>query len=404
MPLFKYTAKQAPDRTIEKIIEAASKEDALEKISKNGLYPLKIEEATASQEKIPSGETNNLKIRSREITTFSRQFSILLKSGVPMLSSLNILKNQSRDKQYKQMLIDIHEKVKNGVDLSKSLTAYPRVFSSFYIAMVQAGESSGALHQVLSRISDYRKRMEEIFSHIRAALAYPILIALVGAGTVIYMLTSVMPKLLKVFSDLGQQLPVSTKILINLSKFLRQWWLWVVVIICGLLLLANQFLKTKSGKRFWSVFKIKLPFFGKFLVKVELMRFARTLEILIRSGIPILKAIKVTVPVLQNELIKEKVTAGKKILQEGGSFTKSLEVSGFFPEFMINLLLVGEESGRLAESLAEIGNTYERETEETIKTMISLIEPVLILIMGVVVGFIVFSMLFPLFQITAGIG
>ncbi len=403
MPLFKYIAKQSPNKTFEEVIEAASKEEALEKISKNGIYPVKIEEIkkdlTSSFPKI-----KDFRIRYKDITLFTRQFSILLRSGVQLLSALNILKNQSRNQRYRQMLADIHTKVKTGVDLSESLKDYPKIFGPFYVAMVQAGETSGTLEHVLSRISEHRKRMEEIFSHVRSALAYPVLISIVGIGTVVYMLTSVMPRLFDIFSGLDRQLPLSTRMMINISDFLLNWGLWLLIFLAVLILLMKRFLSRSSGRRFWSRLQTKIPLLGNFLIKIELMRFSRTLEILVKSGIPILKALEVTIPVLNNELIKERLVEARQALKEGGSFAASLKPPQFFPEFMVNLLLVGEESGRLGESLNEIGNAYERETEESIKVMVSLIEPLMILVMGVVVGFIVFSMLLPLFDITAGIG
>jgi len=399
MAIYKYRAKKGPQEIIEATIEAQSEKEAIEKLSSLGYVPVHIEEytqATTSQE--DSLENRPFaKIKSREITIFTRQLATLLKSGVPILDAINIIREQSENPNLKNILKNIHNAVKDGATFSSVLTQYRQVFSSLYIAMIRAGEDSGALSDALLRIADYRAKQEEVLSRFRMALAYPILMVIVGLSTIIFMLAFVMPRLMKIFLNMGQELPLPTRILISVSNGLRHWWLWVILAL--FVLIIRRQAKQKAAKFFLSHLKIHLPLFGKLMLKAELGRFSRTLELLIKSGIPILKAIEVAIPVVDNEVVKERLKASCRELEQGGSFGRSLKNSKLFPLFISNLIIVGEESGKLTDALGEVANSYERDTDEAIKIMTNLLEPLMILIMGLIVGFIVVAMLLPIFEI-----
>jgi general secretion pathway protein F len=402
MPIYKYRAKKGPEKIVEGTVEANTEREAIEKITQLGYIPVRVEESRGSFQTKPTQHIlvkPQGKVRSREITVFSRQLASLLKSGVPILSSINIIAEQSESPNLKSILYSCHKAVKEGVTLSSALAQYPNVFSSLYIAMVHAGEDSGALPEVLFRIADYRAKEDEMVSRFRMALAYPVLMAAVGIATIIFMLTFVMPRLMRIFVSMGQDLPLPTRILISISQYLRQWWFWIIAGILVAILLIKRQAGTKVGKLSLSLFKLHFPVLGKFILKAELARFNRTLELLIRNGIPILKAIDIAVPVLENEVIKNQLRKSYKELEQGGSLGRSLENSRLFPLFMSNLIIVGEGSGRLEEALAEIASSYERDTDEAMRIMSSLLEPVMILVMGLIVGFIVIAMLLPIFEI-----
>jgi type II secretory pathway component PulF len=398
MPIYKYRAKKGTGETVEDRIEAASKEEAIEKLSLMGYIPVHIEEEIR-----PIDTSTRLSIRgrikSRQITIFSRQLASLLRSGVPILNAINIISGQSENPHLKFALQNIRNAIKDGATFSSALSSYPQVFSSLYIALIRSGEESGTLPEALLRIADYRVKQEEIISRIRMSLAYPILMAIVGLGTIVFMLTFVMPRLMGIFVNLGEKLPLPTRILISLSQGLRQWWFWIILILAIIILLIRKQAKTKAGKLSFSLFKLHLPIFGRLILKAELSRFSRTLELLIKNGIPILKAIDIAIPVLENELIKRQLRQSYKELEQGGSFGRSLKNSKIFPLFMSNLISVGEESGKLDEALAEIAGSYEYDTDEAMRVMSSLIEPLMILGMGLIVGFIVVAMLLPVFEI-----
>jgi len=400
MPTYRYRAKKGPQEIIESKIQAQSETEAIDKINQIGLIPIRIEEehsttsAKTSYANKPKG-----KVPSREITIFSRELASLLKSGVPILNALNIISEQSESIHLKNTLRIIHDAVKDGSTFSAVLSMHPQIFSSLYVAMIRSGEDSGALAAVLLRIADYRAKQEEMLSRFRMALAYPVLMAIVGLGTVIFMLTFVMPRLMKIFINLGQDLPLPTKILIFTSNGLRQWGFWIILILALIILIFRRQMRTKTGRISLSLLKLHLPLYGKFTLKAELARFSRTLELLIKNGIPILQAMDIATPVLENEIIKNQLSKSYKELEQGGSLGRSLRNSRLFPLFMTNLIIVGEESGKLDEALSEIASAYERDTDEAMRIMASLLEPLMILAMGLIVGFIVVAMLLPIFQI-----
>ncbi len=398
MSIYKYRAKKGPESTIEGTVGAESKEEAIEKINQMGYVPVRVQEFVHAGKSKPVVRITG-RIRSRDITVFSRQLSSLIRSGVPILRAINIISEQSDNPHFKNLLINIHNEIRDGKQLSSALVNYPHVFSNFYVAMVRTGEDSGTLQEVLLRVADYRQQQEEILSKIRTALAYPALMAFVGIATVVFMLTYVMPRLMRIFVNLGQDLPLPTRILILLSNRLRHDWFWILLFIGGFLLFYRYREKSDLLKMTVNRLKLHLPLFGDFFLKAELARFSRSLELLIRSGMPILKAIEVSIPILRNDIIKRHLLHSYRELEQGGSFGRSLKKSKIFPAYMTNLISVGEESGRLDEALAEITRAYEKDIADTIKIMTSLLEPVMILIMGLAVGFIVVAMLLPIFQI-----
>lgn len=396
--IYKYRAKKGPDELTEGTIEAQSEAEAVERLSRQGYLPVRIEKAVFSQAASGAPKSQG-RIRSRDITIFSRQLASLLKSGVPILNALNIISEQSDNQNLKNALRNIHDAVKAGATFSGSLAEYPGAFPPLYIAMIRSGEDTGGLPDALMRITEYRIKIEEMYSRVRMALAYPVLMAVVGLGTVIFMLTFVMPRLMQIFINLGEQLPLPTRIVIYTSDLLRQKWLWIVIAVLGSAAVIRRQLKTPAGKLSFSIMQLHLPVAGSFILKAELSRFTRTLSILLKSGIPILRAINIAIPVLDNEVIKKQLESSYKSLEQGGSFGKSLKESKLFPALMTNLIIVGEESGKLEESLAEVAASYERDTDEAIRVMSSLLEPVMILAMGLIVGFIVIAMLLPVFEI-----
>lgn len=400
MTVYKYRAKTGPEKVVDGVIDAQSEREAVEKLSQMGHIPISIERKTAAeQDRETVASRSSVKIKSREITVFSRQLASLLKSGVPILSAINIIYEQSENPHLKEILGQIHTEVKEGAVFSQVLSRFPRSFSPLFVAMARTGEDSGNLPEALIRIADYRSKQDEMLSRFRMALAYPLLMAIVGLATVIFMFTFVIPRLMRVYTQLGQNLPLPTRILIATSDVIRQWWLWIVLALIAFTLVIRWHIKTDRGKRFVSRLKLRLPIFGNLVLKTELARFSRTLGLLIKSSLPILNAIDISIPVLESELIKNLLEKGRKELQEGGSFGRYLKKARLIPPFMSNLIIVGEESGNLDESLNEIAGIYERDTDEAIKIFSTLLEPIMILVMGLVVGFIVIAVLLPIFDI-----
>ena len=417
MPIYKCRVKKGANELSEQRIDAGSEKEAIEKLSQMGLMPLHIEEVTEKDLTavgsaparapggLPAGQAGRGrgrgKVKLAEITVFTREMASLFKSGVPILTALEIIREQSENLYFKQIVGDIHDAVKEGSTFSAALGKYPRVFPPIYIAMIKTGENSGALPEVLLSIAAYRRKEQEMASRFRMALAYPALMGLVGLGTIIFMFTYVIPRLTKIYVNLGEALPLPTRILLATSDILRKGWPVIILVLAVGIFLFRRQINTATGKKIWSQFLLRLPLVGKFIVKAELTRFCRTFGLLIKSGVPILSALNIAVPVIENEVIKEQISRSYQELEHGGTLGKSFKNAPVIPLFMSNLIRVGEESGKLQDALEEVASSYERDTEEAVQIMSSLLEPLMILVMGLITGFIVVAMLLPIFDINA---
>ena len=394
---YRYKAKKGPGDILEGTLDAHNESEVVEKISQMGYFPILVEEDNLTS--IGAAATGSIrrKVRSSEVTVFTRQLASLLKSGVPILQSLTIILEQTDNPQFREALRQIHASIKDGAFFSSSLAQYPHLFPALYVALVRAGEGSGALPEALLHVAEYRAKQEELLAHFRASLAYPLLMGVVGLATIVFMLTFVIPRLTGILTSIGQELPAPTKALIATSEALSQWWVWVGALLVVLVLKKQS--QAQSAQLPLSALKLRLPLFGKLVLKNELARFSKTLELLIDNGIPILKGLEIAIPVLENEVVKRHLKSSYEALEQGGSFGRSMKDAGIFPPFMTNLIIVGEESGRLTDALREVAATYERDTDQALRAFTSILEPLLILVMGLIVGFIVVAMLLPIFEI-----
>ncbi len=398
MPLYKYRAKDGPQKLIEDTIEAPNKDAAVKLIEDRGHFPVKVEEIIQGKVSSVSRKVNK-KVKAQEVIIFSRQLATLIRAGIPILKALGVLSEQTQSENLSEIIKQIHSDLKEGSPFSEALARHPKAFSAFYVAMIQAGEDSARLQETLTRLAGHYKSQQEIISKVKLALIYPFIMGSVGLGTIVFMFTFVMPRLMGIFASVGQNLPLPTKILIAISKYTSQWG-WLMLIGLVLVALAIRYeLQTKAGKRALSTIQLRLPLLGDLLLKKELAILSRTLEMLIKSGIPILKVIELTIPIIGNEIIREHFSQGYIELKQGSSLGKTLKRYKVFPVFMTNLITVGEESGKLDIPLAELANAYEKDTEDSIKAFTAILEPVMILGMGLVVGFIVMAMLLPIFEV-----
>ena len=411
MSQFTYRAKKGPKEIVNGMIDAGSLEEAVDKLGADGLLPIQMEEVKDQTKPVHSEKRSDTskpvsskapragRIKSSDITMFGRQLSSLIRSGVPILRALWIITEQSENGRFQEILTHTQEEIKNGNSLSSALSKYPKIFPPIYIAMVRTGEESGMLQETLLRVSDYRKKQEEIFSKVRSALAYPALMALTGIGTIVFMLTFVVPRLTGLFSSMGSQLPLPTRVLVLVSDVFQRTEFWVIAGVVFFVVLTFVKMRADQLGILWSRLSLRLPIVKNFVLKTELARFTRTLELLIKCGIPILKAIGTAVPVVGNVVLRQHIVRAQEDITGGGTLGKSLKKSNVFPLFLTNMITVGEESGNLEGSLGEVASFYESETEEAIKILTSLIEPVMILVMGLVVGFIVIATLLPMFEL-----
>ncbi len=420
MPIYTYSAKKGPTEIVTGEIEAPSEGIAVTRLEEMGMIPVKVSEkggpnasvilrppqaAEGSKNEIlrrfapQNDKRRGTKVRSRDLDTFTRQLASLVKSSIQMLSALALLAQQTENKDLKEVILDLGAKVKDGKMLSEAMTAYPRIFNNMYLSMIKSGERSGTLDQVLFRLADHREREQELKQRIQAALAYPVLIMIVGAGTIFVMLTYFLPKLTVIFKGMKQDLPLPTKMLMGLTAFMSAYW-YVFLIAAALVFIVFSRIR-KGGKRkmIFDAIKMRLPLIRKFTRDAEIARFARSLSVLLKNGLPIHESLELAADTLDNDALKAAIyRAGRGIIDEGLSLSGSFVKVNIFPAFTLNMISVGEESGRVVDALEEIATVYEREVDQSIKIMSSLMEPLLILVVGAIVGFIVFAMLMPVFN------
>lgn len=397
MPNYKYRAKRGPDEVMEGKLEARTEEEAVAKINQMGLVAIKIEKETSQLLK-ESFKRSSVKVKGKLVTVFSQRLSSLLKSGLPILRSLSIIKGQTENNRFSEIIAKLELEVKRGEQLSQVMSFYPNIFSPLYIAMVKSGEESGALPEALRRISDYRKKQEEFLSKVRAAAAYPLLMLVVGIVTVTTIMTFAMPRLIGIFSEMNQELPLLTQILIKVSNNFRQQIAGMILAILFIFFILSRKSKTNVEEMTFSLIKLHLPILGNLVRKFELIKFSRTFELLVNSGIGALRALELSIPVVSNRIMRWELEGVYERLNSGSSLATGFKNAKQVPPFMVNMIGVGEESGSLQESLREAANFYEQEVDEALKIVTSLLEPILILGIGLIVGFIVVAMILPVFQ------
>ncbi len=399
---FKYKAKKGLTESVEGSLLAETEEEVLTKINGMGLVPVLIqEEVSKASSAVVTKKSTIQGSNSHTVTVFYRQLARLLKSGVPLLPSLQIMSEQLSDKSLGQALHDIKDNVREGRPLSQSMSCYPRLFSGLDIAIIQAGESVGRLDETLTRIANYRRQRETLLLKIRNALAYPMFVVGVGIFAVGFTLVKVIPKFENLFQGLGQELPLPTRILITSSRFIQTAWPGIAAGLVLAYFLIRRYLKSSGTKASWQPFLLRLPKIGKLILISELFFLCRTLELLLRSGIPLLQAIRITLPVLSDGVIRKEIQECSLSIEQGGSFGEVLRKSKLMPLFVVHLIRIGEETGRLDETLADIADWYEQEIADDLEVMARLLEPILILIIGLLLGLIIIAVLLPVFSLNA---
>ena len=399
MARFVYEAKTGPKDVVKGTLVADNKSAAIQKISRMGYYLLSLEEESEVLNRSQSYATYfSDKISIKNITDFTRQLSDLLEAGITIAKALDILHGQTQNKRLKKVILDIRDYCISGNPLSEALMRHPRVFSNLYMNMVKSGETGGMLDSILKRLSDYYEKQFDIQTKIRTALAYPILMTVVGFTTIVILITFVMPKMTVMFSDFGQALPLPTQILLGISSIIQNYWLILILFIAGITMTVMKIYNTPHGKLTIDSFKLNSPILGPMIRKVEIARFTRTLSTLLENGVPILGALQIVLETVGNTVIKEDIEKAASAVKEGSGLAQGLSGASSVPPAVINMIAIGEEGGHVEKSLMKVAQSYERESDEAIKVMMSLIEPLLILTLGVVVGFIVISMLLPIFE------
>jgi general secretion pathway protein F len=375
---------------------------ARHKLRGSGIFPVEVREALSKPSGLPSGPVSIfglLKgVKPGAISATTRQLSVLLGAGVPLVKSLDALISQITNPQLKKIIAQIKESVNQGNSLAFSLSQHPKVFSNIYINMVHSGEASGSLDVVLDRLAEFGEHQQALRSRFKAALAYPVFMSLIGTLVLFFLITFIVPNITTVFTEMHQSLPLPTMVLIEVSNFLLSfWWAILLVIFSGIVILRQS--KKRPGVGYiWDKIKLRIPVLGSINQKIALARFGGTLGSLLQSGVPLISALQIVGRIVGNSLIARVIDNAVDDIQAGKSLASTLSQSQWFPSMVIQMISVGEQSGELEAMLNKIADTHEREVESHIMALTSMLEPVMILIMGLIVGFIVISILLPIFE------
>jgi general secretion pathway protein F len=403
MPVYEYSALDAKGRKLQGLVDAGTMAAARQKLREGEIFPVELRETVEGKKGQASfskaGRVLPKKVRLRDIASMTRQLATLLGAGLPLVPSLTTLVAQTAHSELKKTLARIKDEVNEGNSLTQSLSHFPRIFPPFYINMVRAGEASGTIHLVLERLADFSESQQALQTKIRSAMAYPFFMFFVGSTVLFFLITFVVPNITKIFGEMHQTLPVVTVFLITVSSFLQSfWWLMLIAGAIAVLGLRYAITKTVKGQYLWDRIRIKTPVFGPIGEKIAMARFSRTLGTLLQSGVPLLAALEIVKNVVSNRLIADEIERAGKDVEEGQSLSSTLSRSVFFPPITIEMISVGEQSGNMEAMLFKIADAYEKESEATIILMTSMLEPIMVLFMGLIVGFIVVSVLLPIFE------
>lgn len=400
MPRFAYRAKRPSGEIVEGVLEAENRRLVISKLQGMKVFPIAIEEEGGRGLQAEVSLQTLVRIRFTDIVNFTRQLSDLTKAGLPLVRALDVLVEQNENEKMKNMIRALKNDVAGGASFSDALAKFPKQFSDLYSNMVRAGELGGYLDTVLDRLADFLEKEADLRSRIRNAMAYPIIMICVAISVIFILTVYVVPTFVKMFEDQHLELPRVTQVLIGASDLVRGYWYLVIAAICVAVYAFRQFVAKPEGRILVDRFKLNLPVFGDMIRKQEIAKFARTLGTLLGNGVSILKALDVVSQVISNRILADEVASLKGDISEGARLSNKMKQSEIFPPVAVNMVAVGEETGELERTLIRIADTYEVETDRAIKTLVTLIEPLLIVSMALVVGFIVMAMILPIFQLS----
>jgi general secretion pathway protein F len=402
MPVFEYTALDSRGKTTSGIIDAEGAQVARQKLRTSGIFPISIKETLeAAPKKAPRvfALSRRLgRVKPVEVSMMTRQLSTLIGAGFPLVSALDALVPQTKSHGFKKILAQIKDLIVEGNSFAQALLKYPGAFSPLYVNMVRAGETSGTLEIVLERLADITEKQQALKNRIQTALAYPIFMMVIGTVVLLVLMIYIVPSITSIFADMDQVLPTPTRILIFLSDFLKSYWWSILIVLVAIGIFFNRAKKTAKGRYWIDKTMLILPGMGVLAKKLAVGRFARTLGSLLDNGVSMLIAMDIVKNIAGNILIADSVETAAIEVGKGQGLGTALSGSGIFPQLCIQMIQVGEQSGQLENMLTKIADIYENEVENTILRLTSYLEPVMILVMGSIVGFIVLSICLPIFE------
>ena len=413
MPTFRYIARDADGKRVDGTLDAADRTNAMLMLQQQGHTPLSLTQSTEAPPKSASlkrrfqfklSSSGSARMKPRAMLLFSREMADLLASGMTLGRALHVLAKRDSEQSYKEIITRLRDEVVQGSSLSDALKIYPDSFPQLYISMVRAGEAGGALADALTGLCTHYERVQQAKSKVVSAMIYPVIVLLVGVLSVIGLMVFIVPKFSTIFDELGGAMPLPTRILMGISNGLINYGWLILLVVLGLGLAFRQFLHTKEGQKWKDAQQLKLPVVSKIARANAFAHFARTLETLIGNGVPILKALQISENTVGNSVIATEISDARNRVTDGSSIAQPLAAGGVFPELFTDMLAVGEETGDLPGALKQIARRYDEELDFSIKILTTVLEPVLILGIALIIGFVAISMLMAVFDLTSGLG
>ena len=401
MPNFKYTVKNSEGKTVNGNADAKSRENLIELLRKEDFTIISIEEDANVQQKSVAAAK---KVKLEDLLIFSRQLATMVEAGIPLVNVLDILGQQVENKAFGETVKKLKDDVETGSSFSQALAKHPRIFSALYINMVRAGESSGMLDEILNRVAVYLEKTATLQRKVKSAMVYPIAVITISIAITIFLLVKVVPTFKGIFDMLGGSLPLPTQILLAVSDFLRKWFVYGLVGLTVAVIAIVRGSKTESGKLALDTIVLKLPVFGNIIKKVSVAKFSRTFSTLVKSGVPILSSLDIVAKTSGNKIVEKAVNNAKKAVQEGKNLADPLSKTPVFPPMVVRMISAGEQAGELEKMLSKIADFYDEQVDAAVDGLTSLIEPMIILFLGVIVGGIVLAIFMPIFKITEILG
>lgn len=391
MAQFQYKAADQAGEVVEGRLEAVDENEAVARLQEKGLIPVRVRSAGSGGVTLPG--TGGKRVKATHVRVFTQELSVLLKAGLPLDRALQILSELADEPHVQRMVVQILDDVRGGGSLSDALEAQGRTFSRFYVNMVRAGELSGSLDAVLARLTDYLERMRELRETVVSALIYPAILLTVSVLSVVVLLTFVVPRFTVLFEDAGRALPMSTQIVVGAGEALQSWWWAIAAAIVLVVVVFRRWLASGGNRERWDGFVLRLPLVGDLVRKVEAARFCRTLSTLLSNGVPLLSGMGIVREITGNRAMARDVGVAAEALKEGRGIAGPLLEAGQFPRLGVQMIRVGEETGQLDYTLAQVAELYDEEVKVAVKRMLSLMEPALIIGLGLIIAFIIIAIL-----------
>ncbi len=404
MAVFRYSAKDNTGRLISGVIEADTDAMVVDRLRDMGFFITNLER-TVERTDVFQYLQGMFGVGLKDLAIFSRQFATMVNAGLSLVRTLNILEQQSTNRRLKEIVVQVRGDVEAGRPLSDAMGRHPKAFSSLYVNMVKAGETGGVLDEVLERVATYLEKEQALRSKIRSAMVYPILLTTAALGGLFFMTIVILPQFENLFKELGGsgELPLPTQIAMAFSAGIRSYWYVGLAIFLAGGYVLRRYVQTPGGRARLDRFKLKMPIVGELNRKIIVARFTRTLGTLIASGVPIMQSLEVVAKAIDNTVIGNAIDAVRASIREGQTIAIPLQFSGVFPPMVVQMAKVGEETGALEQMLEKVADFYDVEVESTVASLTSLLEPILIIFMGVIVGAMVISLYLPIFQLATGV-